>query len=428
MKHVFVIGLTDPDLERLRRIGGADGLRFHSLFHHDEIRGLDAFPIDDLLREADRRLDEANSEVDGIIGYWDFPVSEMIPILCGPRGLPSASLESILRCQHKYWGRLEQRRVVPEHTPEFALVQPYEEAPQPPLPYPFWLKPVRSYRSHLGFRIADRRAFDRAVDEIRRELPRISEPFGRILDRVELPPEVASAGEHACIAEAIIGGRQCTLEGYAHRGDVRVYGVVDSIRYPNSSSFARYQYPSALPRQVKRRMAEAAERFIAHVGYDAAPFNMEFFYDRPRDRIHLLEVNTRISHSHTDLFEKVDGVSNQEVSVDLALGMEPRPPHRRGEFRHAAKCFVRRFSEGTVRRVPTPDEIAELERAFPGTTVHLEVDEGTRLGDLPDQDAYSYELAAVYVGAQSRRDLLRRYREIASRLRFEFDEAPRGLA
>lgn len=422
MKHVFVIGLTEPDLERLRRIPGAEGLRFHSLFDHDEIRGLEAFPIDELLSEADRRLDESRCEVDAIIGYWDFPVSEMIPILCSSRGLPSASLESVLRCQHKFWSRLEQRRVVPEHTPRFALVRPEDEVSEPPLPYPFWLKPIRSFRSHLGFRITDRTTFDAALEEIRRDLPRIGDPFDKILGRAELAPEVADVGGTSCIAEELIRGRQCTLEGYAHGGRVHVYGTVDSIRFPNRSSFDRYQYPSRLPPRVKRRMVEIAERFITHVGYDRAPFNMEFFYDRPRDRIHLLEVNTRISHSHTDLFEKVDGVSNQEVSVDLALGLEPRPPHRRGEFRHAAKCFVRRFADGTVTRVPTPEEIQEIEGDIPGTTIHLEVDEGTRLSELPDQDAYSYELAAVFVGAPNRGELLRRYREITSRLAFEFDE------
>lgn len=422
MKHVFVIGLTEPDLDRLRRIPGADGLRFHSLFDHDEIRGLEAFPVDELLGEAERRLADADCDVDGIIGYWDFPVSEMIPILCRSRGIPSASLESVLRCQHKYWSRLEQRRVAPEHTPEFALVDPERESSEPPLPYPFWLKPIRSFRSHLGFRITDRVTFDAALEEIRRELPRIGDPFDKILQRVTLPAEVAGVGGTSCIAEQIIAGRQCTLEGYARGRTVHVYGVVDSIRFPNRSSFARYQYPSHLPRRVRRRMAEVAERFITHVGFEDAPFNMEFFYDRPRDRINLLEVNTRISHSHTDLFEKVDGVSNQEVSVDLALGIEPRPAHRRGEFRHAAKCFVRRFADGTVTRVPTPDEIRDIEQAFPGTVVHLEVEEGTRLSDLPDQDAYSYELASVFVGASNRRELLRRYREAAARLDFSFDE------
>src|SRR5690625_6073998 len=71
-------------------------------------------------------------------------------------------------------------------------------------------------------------------------------------------------------------------------------------------------------------MANIADRFLTHIEYDNAPFNVEFFWDPETDHIWLLEVNTRISESHTDLFLKVDGASHHEVATDLSLGERPR--------------------------------------------------------------------------------------------------------
>ena len=46
-----------------------------------------------LLDRAREQLEAADPPPDAIVGYWDFPVSSMVPILCRERGLASASLE-----------------------------------------------------------------------------------------------------------------------------------------------------------------------------------------------------------------------------------------------------------------------------------------------------------------------------------------------
>lgn len=422
-KNVFIIGLDQLNREMLEGTRQAEFCTFHSLIPFEEIRGSGEIPVDKLLTEAEQTLDAHDGTVDAVASFWDFPMSEMIPILRRHLGHPTPSLESIFKCHHKYWSRLEQQSSVPEHTPLFAAVDPFEDpAEAVDLPYPFWLKPVRSYRSHLGFRITNREDLDRALTRIRAELPRIGEPFDRLLERVESPEEVARRGGHACIAEQLIGGRQCTIEGYAYGGEVEIYGTVDTIRDPSRSTFARYDHPSTQSVGVRDRMAEIARRFVTHIGYHNAPFNIEFFYDAKRDKIWLLEMNTRISQSHSTLFNQVDGASNHEVMLDLALGREPRFPYRQGPFRRAAKCLLRAHADAVVRRVPSACEIRELEQRYPGTKIAIEVSEGTRLSELPDQDAYSYELGAVYVGASTRRELLKTFREIRSALRLELDD------
>ena len=139
-------------------------------------------------------------------------------------------------------------------------------------------------------------------------------------------------------------------------------------------------------------------------------------------RIWLLEINTRISQSHCDLFEKVDGISHQQVTIDLGLGNRPDMPHREGAFPIAAKFFYRVFfADARVTRVPTPDELAALEADFPGAMIAVQVEEGQWLSALPEQDSYSYALAYVWMGASSSEQLLADYDRLAARLVFEYD-------
>jgi acetyl/propionyl-CoA carboxylase alpha subunit len=225
------------------------------------------------------------------------------------------------------------------------------------------------------------------------------------------------------MAESIIGGRQCTVEGYVHDGEVVPYGIVDSIRYPGVISFFRYQYPSKLPARVQRKMNELTGRIMSPVGYDNAAFNIDFFWDEALDKVWLLEINTRISQSHCDLFEKVDGVSNQQVTIDLALGRRPDMPSREGQFAIAAKFFNRVFfRDATVSEVPTPEQIRALETKFPGTIIVPQVREGMRLSELPEQDSYSYALAYIWMGARNQSSLLRNYERVVRSMPFRFTE------
>jgi biotin carboxylase len=279
---------------------------------------------------------------------------------------------------------------------------------------------VKSFSSYLGFRITNEKDWEHAISEIRANIGRFAGPFDRLLENADVPAEIAEVGGGMCIAEGIIGGRMCTQEGFVHKGKVRCYATVDSLREPNGSSFARYQYPSSLPAGVRKRMSRIAERFLTHIGYDNAPFNIEFFWDANTDQIWLLEVNPRISESHCDLFRKVDGASHHEVAVDLSLGHRPRLPYRDGEFSHAAKFFMRRYKDELVTRVPGPDDIERLEREVPGTLVKILPKPGMRLSELMDQDSYSYTLAILWIGASTTNQLQKRFDKALDILRFEF--------
>jgi hypothetical protein len=234
---------------------------------------------------------------------------------------------------------------------------------------------------------------------------------------------VAAVTGHHCIAEAIISaGRQFTLEGYVLRGEVHLVGIIDSLRdAEHSSVLLRYAYPSSLPEALQRRMLDLTRRFIDQIGFDDAPFNIEYFHDEQADRLWLLEVNARISRSHAALFQLVDGAPHLQVMVDVALGIAPRMPYREGRYGVAAKQMLRVFENGRVSRVPSEEEISRVEAAFPGTLVQLNVEEGMRLSDLKHQDSFSWELGVLFVGADDRETLDARIAQCRRMLPFEIE-------
>ncbi len=423
-KNVFVVGFDELHRDLFEALPAAAECSFHPLLSRAEQRNPEHLPVRVLLDRARRQLDAFPGSVDGIGGYWDFPTSCIVPILCSERGLPSAPLEAVLRCEHKYWSRVLQREVVPEHVPEFCAVDPFDPsaAESIPLNFPFWIKPVKSFNSYLGFYVGGPDDLEQALAHIRAGIGSLAEPFDYVLSMIELPPEIKPITGAHCIAEQIIsGGRQCTVEGWGFRGEYEVYGVIDSIRYPGRSTFARYQYPSTLPAEVQERMAEISRRVMQHMGFEGSHFNIEYFWEPDTGRIWLLEINSRISQSHSELFAKVDGAANHAVLVDLALGRRPNLPHREGPFSCAAKFYERAFRDAVVRRVPDRARIEEIEARFPGAAVHVLVNPGTRLSDLIRQESYSYELAWIYMGASDEESLLADHRALVEMLDIELE-------
>jgi len=425
-RNVFVVGLNQLNAERLKRLRGVEDVTFHGIVAPEKVYDTQEFDIPAMLAEAETVLDNFDGSIDAIVGYMDFPVSTMLPLLCEKYGTRNASLEALLKCEHKFWSRTLMREAIPEHTPAFTAFDPFDDNAlskigDADLRFPFFVKPIKSSGSRLGFRIDSPEDFDYAIERLRAEIEQISEPFNHVLERADLPADIRQVDGRYCMAERIIGGRQCTVEGYVHNGEVVPYGTVDSIRYPQVLSFFYYFYPSKLPRRVQDEMDAITRKIMAHIGYDNAAFNIEFFWDELQDRIWLLEINTRVSQSHCDLFEFVDGVSHQQVTVDLALGRKPDMPKGEGEFNVSAEFFYRVFfRDATLARVPTKAEIAVAEEQAPGTRIASNVTKGMRLSELPEQDSYSYAVASIWMGASTQATLLWNYEGVLKRLSYEF--------
>ncbi|MGP3977048.1 ATP-grasp domain-containing protein [Streptomyces sp. 8N114] len=419
--------MDDANRTTLEAVPDAARYRFHPLLAPEELQG-DGISVPALLDRARGVLDSFDGRVDAVVGYWDFPVSTMIPLLAEQYGTRSTSLDSVVKCEHKYWSRLEQQQVIDE-VPRFGRVDLDAAQPEPPagVRFPMWVKPALSYSSELAYGVADLEEFRTAVDKIREGITRLGEPFEYVLDQIELPDEMARVGGMVCLAEERLTGLQVAVEGYVHQGAVTVYGVLDSINYPDTPSFLRHQYPSRLPEPVQERLAEVSRRVVRQIGMDAATFSIEFFYDPGKDEIKLLEINPRHSQSHAELFGYVDGVPNHHCMLALALGRDPALPHRAGPYLCAAKWYHRWFTDGVARQVPSDEEVARVEEEIPGVRIDVVPDEGQRLRNLAQQDSYSYEIAHIFTAGEDETELREKYDRAIAALGLH-GTAPTGTA
>ncbi|MFB8085643.1 acetyl-CoA carboxylase biotin carboxylase subunit family protein [Streptomyces sp. NPDC055992] len=425
-KNVFVLGLDEANLPTLNAVPDADTYRFHPLLTIEELQGGEV-SVDELMDRARTVLDAHEGSIDAIVGYWDFPVSTLVPMLGRAYGTRTTSLESVVKCEHKYWSRLEQRKAV-DALPRFGRVDLDTDDPRPPegVGFPMWLKPALAYSSELAYGVGDMAEFRTAVEKIRAGIGRVGKPFEAVLGLLDLPPEMEGVGGQVCLAEEAMTGIQVAVEGYANNGEVTVYGVLDSMNYPDSPCFLRHQYPSTLPPAVIHRLHEVSERTIRQIGMDAATFSIEYFYDPKTGEVSLLEINPRHSQSHAELFHFVDGVPNHHRMIRLALGEDPVVPGGGGPYRMAAKWYYRWFGEGTVREVPGPERIAAIEREIPGVRIDIVPSEGQKLSTVPQQDSYSYEIAHIFTGADDEEGLRRKFDRCVAALGLAFDDTAPG--
>ncbi|HXF01493.1 MAG TPA: ATP-grasp domain-containing protein, partial [Arthrobacter sp.] len=301
MKNVFILGLTDFQAGELETVRGAENYTFHSLLDYDRLVGAQEIDFHGLLEAARQQLKEFDGSVDAIVSHWDFPTSVIGPILAKEYGIAAPTLESVLKCEHKYWSRLEQQASIPEVVPQFASFDPFDDdaLQQIDIQFPFWVKPVKAHSSNLGFEIRSEEEFNDAIGQIRAEIEQVGDAFNEVLKMVDLPPELQNAGGNTCLAEQFVSGTQAAPEGTMFRGKYNAHGVFDMHKDAAGTSFERLDYPAnSVPETVQQRMIELAERYLRHVGFDNGCFNAEFMWDQAEDRLWLIEVNTRISQSH----------------------------------------------------------------------------------------------------------------------------------
>ncbi len=427
-KNIFVFGLDDYNLKELQSIEHAADYNFIGLFPMKEIVLLvegEQIDFAEKLARAREKLDSFDKSIDAIIAFFD-PAMLMTFTLCQEYGLRSPSLLSALLCEHKYWSRVEQQKVVPGNIPRFTAIDPNKDyrIEEMGLELPFWLKPVNSYGSQLGFKIQDQEELDKALKQTRQHIGYFAKPFNHILslaDLSALPGEMKRIDGNYCVAEEIISGKQITVEGYVFEGEVCQHGFFDSETYENHSSFFAYLTPSELPGNIQKRIMEITEKVIGQVGYDNSAFNLEYYYDSQNDQIWLLEVNTRISQSHSEIFKKVHGRSNHQFLVKTALGRKPEMERKQGKYPIAGKLHYRVFTKkGRVTRLPSTDRVKELEKEF-DALIFILAQEGQKLSEMAGQDAYSCNLVNIHMGAGSKKELYQKYEHLIELLDIGID-------
>ena len=345
-------------------------------------------------------LDEwASVPADGVVGTKDR--SALLGSLLAARlGLPGPTPAALFNCQHKGRSRLLHRDVAPAATPLFAVVQSEDDGP-PPCPPPWFAKPLVGRLSQGARRIDDPA-----------ELRELTDPFGyaaayaRVAELAGLP----AASVRGFLVEELARGAEVTLEGYIHDGRVTVIGITDSVMYPGTNSFQRFEYPSALSLERQEELGELARRVVPALGLDGGFFNMEFVVPAEGPPT-IIEVNGRIASQFAPMVQATHGRSTYDALVTLACGSDPA--WRRTSPDGVAVSYVlRSFTDAFVESVPeTEDGIEILVRP------------GLRLSEQGTNDVESYRVAIVYGAGETRAEALERCRRRLRTLRLELASA-----
>ena len=281
-------------------------------------------------------------------------------------GWPGTPVEAVLACQHKLHAREVMQRVCPEANIAFAPLDAEYGGPVPDgLQYPLFVKPVKAAFSVLA-RIVNQRADLHAHTRFGAwelwVIRHLVEPFDRIA-RQRLP-QAGSA--HRMMVEEPVHARQYNLDGYVWNGEVREIGYVDSIMYPGTQSFMRFDAPSRLDDATRARARAIAQAFLTEVKFTHGAFNMEFFHDESSGRIAVIEFNPRLASQFSDMYRRIAGRDPHELTFWLAHGRDPAAmPARNAEFGAAASFVYRTFPGGQPPPIPTRTQVARLEARFP---------------------------------------------------------------
>jgi biotin carboxylase len=351
----------------------------------------------------------------GVTSGIGYPGMSAVSIIAQRLGLPGPTPASVICCEHKYYSRLAQRQFVPHAVPSFDLLDPaHADAANEIANFPVFLKPVKSCMSINAHRVDNRVQLH---DLVNTSLL----PDGFIKPFNDMLAAYTKYSMHASylLVESLLEGAQVSLEGYAFRGQIHVMGILDAIMFPGTNSFKRFQYPTRLDDGVQQRMKKIARTFMSGIGYDNAPFNIEMFYNAATDQIHIVEVNPKIASQFSDLFLKVDGQSSFAPLLQLALGEEPAFKRKQGEFRVAASCVLRTFTDQHVAGVPSDADLRQIVSDYPDARIEIHALPGRNLSDQM-QDAQSFRYGLVNIGADSEDELESKFEHIRRRLNFRF--------
>jgi biotin carboxylase len=381
------------------------------------------------LEEMERILDKvAGLRLAAVISTDDYPGSVLAAAIAKRLRLPGPDPGVTAICQHKYLARLAQAKLVPEAVPPFTLIDVADGAPLPQsFRFPLFVKPVKSFFS-IGAERVD------SASALAQLLPRWAEldQFFAPLDQMLRHYTGASIGTKRLIAEGLLEGEQVTVEGFVHGGKASVMGVVDSVMFPGTLAFSRFDYPSALPDRVQQRMAEIGATLMQGLGFDNGLFNIEMMYDPESDLISIIEINPRMASQFADLYEKVDGTNSYSILLDIALGRTPRFTRRRGRYAFAASIVLRSFEDSIVAALPSETHLARLASDYPDIRVELLASVGRALSSEM-QDGNSYRYGIVTLGGRDRTDVLAQFAACRDRLGIVFapigaPKTQRGLA
>jgi biotin carboxylase len=422
LKNILVLFDADWDREQLEKAAHASGhqYRFYfegfDLFSFPSNARLLSFDIFKFVARLARKY--KNKNLHGVTSSNEQFGALTAALVAEKLGLPGASPKAIIAAQHKYIARRIVGQDVPEANVKFsAFPYTFRSAAELGLKFPFFVKPVKAAYSVLARRVD---TFSQLQEHMtfhpweKYIIKRLVRPFNDAVRRLS----DFHVDAHWMLAEELIDGQQINVDGVAINGTVHTLGVVDSVMYPGTDQFMRFEYPSRLPAEHVRNAKETAKRIIEALGIGHGLFNVEMRVCPSTGHCKMIEVNPRMAAQFSDLYEKVDGINLHDVALKIAAGESVNLTPGRGKYAVATSFVFRKFDGSTIGRAPSIHDIQWLKEFDPDAFLALFIKTGNGLRrEMKWLGSHRY--ATLNMGGESEADLERKYLHVTHRLGFE---------
>ena len=417
MKKILIMFAKDWDQLSLRAQYHAKHYQFFyegfDLFQFPQNARLLSFNVLRYIQQLEKKYRKIG--LDGIISNHEQFGALIAAVLAERLGLPGNSPLAIIACQHKYYCRMVEEKLVPQATPRYApIAYPFEKDRPIDLAYPFFVKPIKATYSVLAKQInspselADHLRFGFFEEWIIR---RLVKPFADLMP-LYTPLAVEPNG---LLAEEIMVGQQMNIDGFCQHGQIFFLGVIDEIMYPGTQAFMRFEYPSRLPESVQQRAKVITQNILEALHYQHGFFNIEFIYDAQTDQLKIIEINPRLASQLANLYERVDGYSPYAILFQLAVGEEPKLERGKGHFQSAASFIFRKFHAPEYQKLPSAAQLEEVLQQYPDANMMWYFKKGAGLQrELKWLGSYRY--AVLNMGGLNRQDLFMRFQAISNKL------------
>lgn len=421
MKKILVLFVKDWDQLAIQTYQESSRYQFYfegfDLFQFPQNTRLLHFQVLEYIGHLERKYRKIG--LDGIVSNHEQYGALIAAVLAERLGLPGNDPRAIIACQHKYYSRMIQEKIVPEAVPRYIPIAfPLKKDQIIDLPYPFFVKPIKATYSVLAKAIQQR---SELVDLLHFGyfeewiIRRLVKPFADIMPLYS-DHTVDPSG---MLAEEIMIGDQINIDGYCYQGQVYFLGTIDEVMYPGTDAFMRFEYPSQLPPSIQERAKTITKKVLEAIHYQHGFFNIEFIYDKSNDQLKIIEINPRMASQLVNLYQRVDGYNPYDILFELAVGEEPKVRQEPSQFQSAASFIFRKFGEPSAQCIPTSDQIQQALVPYPDANLMLYFKKGSQLKrELKWLGSYRY--AVLNLGGINRSDLFERCRSISHTLQFDY--------
>ena len=261
--------------------------------------------------------------------YYSFDISNLIAaVVCQNLNLFGPSLESVLQCFHKFYGR-----EIDSYPPGYSFVQlenekkvSIDQATLNTLTFPVFMKPVCSSYGMFCAPVDT----PEQLEQVCTELATAYQPywqmystfFQEFVDATKYPLAVTS--QVPLLVEELISGEPLTCDGFIYKGEINFLGLVDTVEAPNGSVDC-YIFPSQVSEFQKQAIYERVTNFIQNSGLDNSFFSAEFWLQGQTPPI-LIEMNARMSATFSFLYKQSINFNLPLAALKLAQGICPQIP------------------------------------------------------------------------------------------------------